>query len=222
MNTGSMSYLVPAAEAAFIANLPDKDMQRMFDAEIVESPLVQRAPEFGRRWARLAAAFAKFYYEEDQMYTVWARRETIKQLSERVANHKLSYQIYALLEVDKLDWKVSLHGQTINVFTYVAQARERQDRIEAARGLIVEDPDVMGGVPVFKGTRLPVSMVSSLAAAGQTWSDLREDYPSLTQEMFDAAQTYQAIHPRRGRPPAEKSNWIVRSSKVVKPASRAA
>ena len=62
---------VPAAEAAFIAGLTDKQIQRAMDDDILPDLLVQQ--DNGRRFAKLGSAFAKFYYEFERTLTANAR-----------------------------------------------------------------------------------------------------------------------------------------------------
>jgi len=50
------AIFVPSAQAAFIAELSDRDMNRVFDEHLVPESLM-RAQD-GRRFARLASAFA--------------------------------------------------------------------------------------------------------------------------------------------------------------------
>ena len=55
---------------------------------------------------------------------------------------------------------------------------------------IVEDPEVNGGAPTFRGTRLLVQPIVSLLRSGATLDELREDFPRLTEEMADAALVF--------------------------------
>jgi uncharacterized protein (DUF433 family) len=72
--------------------------------------------------------------------------------------------------------------------------------LRRARRLIVSDPEIMGGDPVFRGTRVPVHMIAELLAKGSTPAELREGYPRLTAEMIRVAPVYAAAYPLRGRP----------------------
>jgi uncharacterized protein (DUF433 family) len=71
---------------------------------------------------------------------------------------------------------------------------------------IVEDPNVMRGVPVFKGTRVPIANVLASLKAGFHLEQLREAYSFLTQEHVDAALNYvprqiaESGQPRATRP----------------------
>ena len=55
---------------------------------------------------------------------------------------------------------------------------------------VVVDPGVMGGVPVFRGTRVPIANVLASLRAGFNLEELREAYPFLTQDLVDAALSY--------------------------------
>lgn len=56
--------------------------------------------------------------------------------------------------------------------------------------LIVVDPKIVGGKPVIRGTRLAVEFILELLAAGQSESDLVENYPGLTREDILACLSY--------------------------------
>ena len=68
------------------------------------------------------------------------------------------------------------------------------------QSLVSTDPDVMGGAPVFAGTRVPVDVVLSSLAEGIELQRLKNSYPFLTDAHIMAAKAYEAVRPRRGRP----------------------
>ena len=72
--------------------------------------------------------------------------------------------------------------------------------LRRARRLVISDPDIMGGDPVFRGNRVPVHMIAELIAKGSMPTELMEDYPRLTAEMIKVAPVYAAAYPLRGRP----------------------
>jgi uncharacterized protein (DUF433 family) len=72
--------------------------------------------------------------------------------------------------------------------------------LRRARHLVGSDPDIMGGEPVFRGTRVPVHLIAALLAEGSTEGDLLESYPRLTADMVRLAPLYAAAYPLRGRP----------------------
>jgi uncharacterized protein (DUF433 family) len=54
------------------------------------------------------------------------------------------------------------------------------------RDHIVRDPDICGGEPTMKGTRIPLRLVLADLAEGDTYETLHEDYPSLTADHVRA------------------------------------
>ncbi|TWB09313.1 uncharacterized protein (DUF433 family) [Nitrospirillum amazonense] len=83
-------------------------------------------------------------------------------------------------------------------------ARALRD-LRRARQLVVSDSEIMGGDPVFRGTRVPVHLVAGLSAQGESDVNVLASYPRLTPEMVRLAPIYAAAYPRRGRP--RKQPW---------------
>ena len=52
---------------------------------------------------------------------------------------------------------------------------------------IVQDPAIIGGVPVIRGTRVPVYVILESMESGCSQEDILRDYPSLTPEKIRAA-----------------------------------
>ena len=71
--------------------------------------------------------------------------------------------------------------------------------LRRAREAVMSDPDIMGGDPVFRGTRVPVHSVAALLEQGQTEAELLQDHPRLTADMVRLAPLYAAAYPLRGR-----------------------
>jgi uncharacterized protein (DUF433 family) len=53
--------------------------------------------------------------------------------------------------------------------------------------VIHTDPDILGGTPVFVGTRVPASTLLDYLEAGDSLGDFLEDFPSVTREQAIAA-----------------------------------
>jgi len=47
--------------------------------------------------------------------------------------------------------------------------------------LIVSDPEILGGTPVFAGTRVPVKNLTDCLEAGDSIDDFIEDFPSVSR-----------------------------------------
>jgi uncharacterized protein (DUF433 family) len=61
---------------------------------------------------------------------------------------------------------------------------------------IRSDPDVLGGEPVYVGTRVPIANVLASKRAGFDLAQLQEAYSFLTLELVEDAETYRRIHPQ--------------------------
>ena len=48
--------------------------------------------------------------------------------------------------------------------------------------LITKDPDILGGTPVFRGTRVPFHSLLDYLEAGQTLDDFLDDFPTITRQ----------------------------------------
>ncbi|WP_144443522.1 DUF433 domain-containing protein [Pseudomonas putida] len=72
--------------------------------------------------------------------------------------------------------------------------------IAAAEEIITVDPEVMGGIPVFRGSRLPIETAIASMDAGVTLDDMIEDCPFLDAEKVELARLYLRLHLRSGRP----------------------
>jgi len=52
--------------------------------------------------------------------------------------------------------------------------------------VITSSPDVMGGTPVFAGTRVPVQTLLDYLKAGESIGDFLEGFPSVSREQVIA------------------------------------
>ncbi len=49
--------------------------------------------------------------------------------------------------------------------------------------LIQSDPEILGGTPVFSGTRVPLRTLLDYLEAGDTLTDFLDDFPSVTRDQ---------------------------------------
>jgi uncharacterized protein (DUF433 family) len=67
---------------------------------------------------------------------------------------------------------------------------------------ITQDPEIMAGKPVVRGTRIPVETVLAHMAQNPSLDDLFADYPRLTLEDVQACLAYANRLVQRARPRA--------------------
>ncbi len=56
--------------------------------------------------------------------------------------------------------------------------------------LIVRDPEIMSGTPVFRGTRVPVQTLFDYLEGGDPLDVFLDDFPSVTREQAQAVLEY--------------------------------
>lgn len=50
-----------------------------------------------------------------------------------------------------------------------------------AESMIIKDPEILGGLPVFRGTRVPVKNLLDYLATGETIDRFLDDFPTVTR-----------------------------------------
>jgi uncharacterized protein (DUF433 family) len=59
--------------------------------------------------------------------------------------------------------------------------------VNTAEQVIRIDPDILGGTPVFAGTRVPFQALLDYIEGGHPLADFLEDFPSVTRTQAVAA-----------------------------------
>ena len=182
------------AEAAMIARLPRK----FVDRAVERAPFNPEMREVGKRKYRELSLVEVMYLKilHDASYEGGLRtNQSIKE-----ALHAALRESWPNIE-DKLKLTALLYIDT------VAPAKVIEESIlqlKEVRTMVVEDPEIRGGEPVFKGTRIPVHQVANERMAGISVGDLREEYPALNARQIELASVYAAAHPKEGRPHKKK------------------
>jgi uncharacterized protein (DUF433 family) len=71
-------------------------------------------------------------------------------------------------------------------------SRVKENRMNSLLNRIAIDPEICGGKPRIRGTRLWVALVLDMLADGMTEAELLNEYPQLSHEDVLAALAYGA------------------------------
>jgi uncharacterized protein (DUF433 family) len=72
----------------------------------------------------------------------------------------------------------------------------------ALEAVVHSDPEILGGTPVFLGTRVPVKTLLDYLAAGDTLEKFLDHFPSVSREQAVAAlEVAKDLLTARARPP---------------------
>ena len=53
--------------------------------------------------------------------------------------------------------------------------------------VVIKDPNILGGVPVFRQTRVPFQVLLDYIEKGETLDDFPQDFPTVSREVAIAA-----------------------------------
>ena len=54
-------------------------------------------------------------------------------------------------------------------------------------GVIIKDRDILGGTPVFRGTRVPIQTLFDYLEGGETLEEFLQGFPTVSREAAIAA-----------------------------------
>ncbi len=103
----------------------------------------------------------------------------------------------------------------VQILVQCKSFREIVDRNLAAfrwgRKRVASSPEVLGGEPVFRGTRIPLRHVASLFRKGISEKEIIEDFPQLSARDLAYARLFSRFGEKPGRP---KKQLLVRRKAV--------
>jgi uncharacterized protein (DUF433 family) len=175
------------AEASAVTSLPIRTVRRLMDRRFIRPKRQQAGGTVRRFLSREQLVYLRLEAEGLALLPVAARRRIAK-------------QIEAEPEIDVIS--VS-DGQAllIQVKAVRRELDEMLKRLERAESLVVENPEIMRGTPVYRGTRIPVDLVADMLKQGATVEEILDGYPALDREKIELAPLYVQAFPQRGRPP---------------------
>lgn len=174
------------AQASLIAQLPLKSVQKLIDMGLIRPRRIRSGREIQRLLSPEQLLYLRLEADGVHLLPLAARREVAKTLASKPEVHSIVVTGSTALMVE------------------VEHARQEVEqelkRLRKAQEMVVSNPEVMQGMPVFKGTRIPVGLVAEMASAGATVEEILVGYPALCREQLEAASLYVKAFPRRGRP----------------------
>jgi uncharacterized protein (DUF433 family) len=181
----SDSSLFTPAEAAVLTRLSLKAVNNAIDKNMVSAVVRSGTTGAGRFLNQRALLALALEYRLANRFFPEIRRRLFDAL---VASPRK-----AVLSVDDGLVKVDLQEPRRDLAASLRALRR-------ARSLVVTDAEILGGDPVFRGTRVPVHLIAAMVEQGSTEADIFKAYPRITAEMVRLAPAYAQAYPVRGRP----------------------
>ncbi|GLI95580.1 DUF433 domain-containing protein [Methylocystis echinoides] len=191
---GVAADMLKPTEAAVVARVALRDVNRVIDERILPEGFFSL--DDGRRVAAAACTLIAFYFDSARRLTSEERLFAIREVGARLSRSRA----HAFSSVLDEDWTVRDEFLTIDFAPFVRRTKERMDRLAAARDLITSDPEILGGAPIVRGTRIPAYDVAACVAAALPTKRILEAYPTLDADKVELAALYAEANPVRGRP----------------------
>jgi uncharacterized protein (DUF433 family) len=194
-----MSRVYTPAEAAALSGIGIKAVHNAIDKRIVDT--VTGARSRGRRALTQEGLLRlKLWYGIGSTLAAERRQRLFEEI--KAAPNARTIKADDLLIIDVAEARKQLKARMSDL-----------DEAEAAIGTV---KGVMGGEPVFKGTRIPARLVTAMIEQGAEEAEILEGYPSLTSRKIELAKIWSAAHPARGRPKSMSDHgWKLKSSVSV-------
>jgi uncharacterized protein (DUF433 family) len=177
---------VSPREAGYVTGLSEKTINQAIDRkEVATLP------------ARRKGASERLLGLPELVYL--SLRDSVGPLLSAEGKRRLRKQL-DVLRNSPIPGGLSMGPLELNIGTDIEALLEKLRKLERARSFVVVDPEVRGGEPVVRDTRITVSMLADLSRQGASREELLEDYPALTEESLEAALLFGKLYPRRGRP----------------------
>lgn len=177
----SQTTLMTANEAASVTGVPLRQVHRIIDAGLLGAAVKRR--DKARLLAPKALVGLKLAHETADVLTLQSRRAVV------AASIRRPRQNLIRTELIVVDARPAARA-----------VRAGLDQLSKARGIVSSTPDVLGGTPVFKGTRIPVHDIADMLANGDRPAVIIKAFPQLDADRVRLAAIYALAYPARGRP----------------------
>jgi uncharacterized protein (DUF433 family) len=174
------------AQASALANLPLLAVHKLIERRLIRPRRLRTGRSIQRMLSREQVLYLRLEAEGVRLLPLATRRAIAK-------------KIESSPEVDAV-----ILAQGSAVVIQVKSVRRELDldlrKLERAAEMVVSDPEIMRGTPVYRGTRIPVELIADMLGQGANPEEILEGYPALDRQKVELAPLYVQAFPRRGRP----------------------
>jgi len=197
--------MLSVAEVATVADVTARYVNQVVEEEVL--PAEVYALGKSRRFRPIAAAFVAFNHRTSATLTKEARRNAyltfvLRHRAELVEEPGWSSlrKLSSTEAVSSDSAEIDIAPVLIFVATAFAKVADRLDQLEKAKAAVVQDPLILSGTPVLKGTRIPVRDIAASIDAKIPRARILAAYPGLGSEDIEIANLWAKANPVMGRP----------------------
>lgn len=199
MQAASQNDSYTPSQVAAVTGLPLSAVHKAIENKLIRPRLVREGKTVQRLLSQSQAVYLRLEAKGLRSLPLSERRQVA-----RVIERDPGIDVMAISE-----------GSVI--FVQLKSARKDVEkglrRLAESVRLVKSDPEVMGGAPVYKGTRIPVHAIADMLSQGASMAEILEGYPALTADKVELAPIYVRAYPRRGRPALRP--WATRPPRRV-------
>lgn len=192
---------------AFVADGTEIEVNRLVDDELLPERFYWKTAD-RREFDLLGAAAAlRLNRKFKDLLTRQARKDLLEQLdTDYLARLRTTlapepaHDLTVREDISGAMFIIEFKDLSLNVTRELNEVGERFQMIASVEEGIVVNPEIMGGTPVFSGSRLPIETALASIDDGVTLAEMIEDYPFLDATKVEQARLYVRLHPRSGRP----------------------
>jgi len=187
------------AQASAVANLSLPAVHKLIDRRLIRPRRLRTGRSIQRMLSREQVLYLRLEAEGVRLLPIAARRAIAKKIESS----------------PEIDTVILTEGSALIIQVKSVRLELDKDlkRLQRAEKMIVSDPEIMRGTPVYRGTRIPVELIADMLIQGAKPEEILEGYPALDRERIELAPLYVQAFPRRGRPPSRP--WAKRRPVLV-------
>ena len=187
------------AQASAVANLPLPAVHKLIERRLIRPRRRRTGRSIQRMLSREQVLYLRLEAEGVRLLPIAARRAIAKKI----------------VSSPEIDTVILAEGPALTIQVKSVRLELDQDlrRLKRAENMIVSDPEIMRGTPVYRGTRIPVELIADMLIQGAKPEEILEGYPALDRERVELAPLYVQAFPRHGRPASRP--WAKRKPILV-------
>ncbi len=187
------------AQASAVANLPLPAVHKLIERRLIRPRRLRTGRSIQRMLSREQVLYLRLEAEGVRLLPIAARRAIAKKIESS----------------PEIDTVILAEGPALTIQVKSVRLELDQDlrRLQRAKNMIVSDPEIMRGTPVYRGTRIPVELIADMLIQGAKPEEILEGYPALDRERVELAPLYVQAFPRHGRPASRP--WAKRKPVLV-------
>lgn len=201
-----ISSITPT-EAAWLTELSTKTINATIDRGELGAGKARRRSATRRAPRTLAPADVLYLALRKEVAELLSQRAKAELYEQLVQRQWLQTARPRRVSEAQSDAEVVLAGGAVRIEVRRTLVRllKRWAALQDAKELVVSNPEIRGGEPIIRGTRVPVYLIADLVRQGAGLKEILEDYPSLNASKVRSALAYAQTRPKRGRP--KKAPW---------------